>query len=305
MKKTTRTKKASPQKPPFDWIKWPGIEETGTLYRNGSDEIRDLIDAGYRIYKTELFNSETLELPDTFEELLDKEEARPGSVHVSTFAGILRTANYFWEDTETAKEIIKQIDKDDFPKVRTKPPRRIYEADMEETPDDVLDLVLEDKKDGEDEASFQKRLSRIWVAAEFFTNPDGRLAEMIKKAKTDKERVKLAAIFRPIVEDDYRKAAEAVAKKIGVDPADVRNPKKRTEEQYSLLLEAVRKTVTKRIDTVYDSNFVGALFEILYKPGVTSKLSSAIVRGVARYSDGRKPERGGEDLRQDPSICGK
>lgn len=289
MKKQTKTKKASPQKPPFNWIDLPfRLETFKKTYLDGSDETKKLLETGYREFVAGLVNAEALNLPDTFGEMLDKEKgytdgnALTGTFPKHVYSGTFFTANHVWEDTETAREIIEQIDKGDLADAKQKPPRRIFETDLEETPGEISDFILDGKPGEEDD--FSKRIMEKWIDVEFLANPRGRLADMLKRAKKAGDRAKLAAAYRGIVEKDFNTAAQFVADKTGAKLADVTNPKKRTAEQSELLLSTLREYVTDRINMIYDSNFVGVLMEILHKADTVSKMSSATVRLVAKYA---------------------
>ena len=251
------------------------------------DGIRDILEAGYRSFKGEIIKEKALGLPDTFKDLLDKEEAQgegdkktfPAFVYMAT----IRHANYIWDDTETARELIDRIEKGDFADMRYRPPRRIFEADTEKTPGEVSDLIL----DKEGEGGFHKRLAEIWLQAELFTNPEGRLADMIRSAKNASDREKLEAALRPIVEKEYKEAARAVAKETRARMTTVLSPEKRTEEQYKKLVIAVREIIAGRIDTIYKSNFVCALIEIISGDDaepLETKLSSATLPIISRYA---------------------
>jgi len=255
----------------------------------GISGIRELLEEGYKAFKAEIRRERARELPDTFKEVLDKEGTTEADgktkaafpAHV--YMGTIRAANYIFDDTETARDIIEHIEKGEAATVRRKPPRRIFEADLEETPEEVSALIL-GKRSGK-ENSFQKRLAETWLDAESFTYPSGRPVEMITNAKTKADREKLAEAFRPVIEEEYRAAAQAVAEETGAKLADVLNPKKRTEEQYKRLLTATRKIMTARLDTIYRSNFVCALIEILYTDDpLETKLSSATAHIIARYA---------------------
>lgn len=246
---------------------------------NGVPDARELLEGGYRNAKAPLRREVKQLFPDTFKELLDKEEGSTFPTYI--YFETLRNANYIYDDTETARDIIEHIEKGSAAKVRRTPPRRIFEADLEETPEEVASLIL-GKEIG---SSFQKRLAETWLEAEAFTYPSGRPVGMIKNAKTKASREKLAAAFRPAIEEEYRAAAQAVADETGAKLADVLNPKKRTAEQYKRLLTATREIITARLDTIYRSNFVCALIEILYTGDQPeTKLSSATAQIIARYA---------------------
>ncbi len=272
--------------------------------KQGRRGYKELLDEAYSEYKEKLdagFAKE-IGLPDTLRELLGKEtgniegDATPGTFPARVYIGIIGKANLIWEDTLRAKAVINVFDGNkpgQMPRFIKDEISSIFDDyGMEPTIRDELALpfVVATFENEQDPATtFEESISKLEERAKAFFYPSDFIYQFALSTNgADKDKAYKATLKtgKGVVADVLVSIAEKLEAETGEDAAQILDKKKRTQEQYRLLVKAVRKVITARTETLYKSKFMQAVWtmQTTDTSEKAQKLSSATHSAAIKYA---------------------
>lgn len=272
--------------------------------KQGRRGYKELLDEAYSEYKEKLDAgfAKKIGLPDTLGEMLEMEkgniegDSTPGTFPARAYIGIISKANLIWEDTLRAKAVINLFDGNkpgQMPRmIRDEIPSIFDDYTMEPTIRNELAipfLVATFENEQDPATTFEDSISKLEERAKAFFYPSDFIYQFALSTNgADKDKAYKATLKtgKGVVADVLVSIAEKLERETGEDAAQILDKKKRTQEQYRLLVKAVRKVITARTETLYRSKFMQAVWTI--QTADTSekaqKLSSATFSQGIRYA---------------------
>ncbi len=205
--------------------------------------------------------------PGTFGEIMGK-----GAEGINEFFyAVLSTiteAGFISSEIAYTKGIISQVDNNDYslPPVKWQlqgeadpTTFRGFLADLAQAETESPSETLQEKFSSNKGKDFKTRVKSTNVEAAIFLDADRELRYMINHARTNEEKEQATALYKDFAKKKFSEAVEIMAAETGLDPEEIRDPKKRTPAQQKKLIATLRKVLMEEMETARSSAFSNIL----------------------------------------------